>query len=618
MLARGLTATFERGDLLEGRRWFDAAYRAAERARDTETMANAALGLGGLWVHEQRAVADAAIVHARQSRALSTVDSSSTLGLRLRVRLAGEADYREGGHARTAAVLEEARRSGDPLARAEALSLAHHCVLGPDHGELRHALALELIGESARTGRRGDLVMGMLWRTVDLFLDGDPLAERCLRQLRALLADDAHLAAGYVVEAIEVMRLIRSGRLDEAERAAGTCAERGTAAGDIDATGWYGAQLVAIRWYQGRVVELVPALRDLVDSPTLSAVDHSYLAALAVASAVAGDRRAAAGALARLCGRDLADLPRSSSWLVSLYGAVEAAHLLDDAATAGRAYTLLEPYHHLPMTASLGVACFGSVRHALGVAALTTGDVDAAVHHFQAAVRDNRALGHWPAAALSRARLGEALALRGGRGDADSAREELATATAEAGSLGMALPAAPGRATADRMVCRRQGRQWCLECGQRRVVVGPSVGMRYLATLLANPGEEIRATDLAAGGFAPEVVLPGQRVLDGTALRAYRNRLSTLEDGIDELESGGDAERASRLRVERDWLVAELSAATGITGRIRTFTDTEERARIAVGKAIRRAVQRIARADPVVGALLRARVQTGLRCAYRP
>ena len=71
-------------------------------------------------------------------------------------------------------------------------------------------------------------------------------------------------------------------------------------------------------------------LNELVHSPTLSAVDNAYFAAVAVAAAMAGDRRTAAGTLASLRGRDLADLPRSSSWLVTMYGIVEAAHLLDE------------------------------------------------------------------------------------------------------------------------------------------------------------------------------------------------------------------------------------------------------------------------------------------------
>ncbi len=43
------------------------------------------------------------------------------------------------------------------------------------------------------------------------------------------------------------------GRLEAAEQLAQECFERGAKAGDVDADAWYGAQLVAIRWYQGRL-----------------------------------------------------------------------------------------------------------------------------------------------------------------------------------------------------------------------------------------------------------------------------------------------------------------------------------------------------------------------------
>lgn len=47
---------------------------------------------------------------------------------------------------------------------AEALSLAHHCLLGPDHVRLRRDLAVELIKASFRTERRTDLLMACCGR----------------------------------------------------------------------------------------------------------------------------------------------------------------------------------------------------------------------------------------------------------------------------------------------------------------------------------------------------------------------------------------------------------------------------------------------------------------------
>lgn len=91
-----------------------------------------------------------------------------------------------------------------------------------------------------------------------------------------------------------------------------------------------------------------------------------------------------------------------------------------------------------------------------------------------------------------------------------------------------------------------------------------------------------------------------------------------LDDELSSLEQSGNADQIRRVQVERDWLVAELASATGLGGRTRSFPDENERARIAVGKAIRRALARIASADAVIGTHLRQAVRTGTRCSYWP
>ena len=76
----------------DARSWFERAFIEAEATDEVEAMARAALGLSGLWVHEQRSVVDAA-VQARQLRTLSSLDPASALAVRLGTRLAAEADY---------------------------------------------------------------------------------------------------------------------------------------------------------------------------------------------------------------------------------------------------------------------------------------------------------------------------------------------------------------------------------------------------------------------------------------------------------------------------------------------------------------------------------------------
>ena len=648
-LADGARAQHETGDLQASRDSFERAYRLAERAGDAESMALAALGLAGLWVAERRTVTSTVLLEARLQHVLTLLDPRSALALRVRTRLAGEADYARGTHAAVLATLDEvraqqteaagaplagaaARRGRDPELLAEALRIAHHCLLGPEHVTMRRELAVELTKASFRTERHSDLLMGLLWQTADAYCAGDPHAGRLLGELKDHLGQRDHLAVGFVASAIDVMLAIRAGRFDEAEALAAVCASRGAAAGDADHEWWSAAQLVTIRWYQGRLTELLPMLHDRVHSPVLSAVDNSAVAALAVAAALSGDRPQAASALAALCGSDLAALPASSSWLVTMNGIVEAAYLLEEADVAARAYQLLRPYAHLPMIGSLGITCFGSVQHALGVAALTSGQLDLAIEHLTAAVPHNLALAHWPALVASRHRLAQAHARRGSPGDAGAARRELDAAAAEAASAGLPVPdhpvsgpfaAAASAAAAEEAHCQRAGRKWRLTLRNRSVLVEDSIGMVHLAVLIANPRHEIQAADLVAGlaglsGTGADVAT-AQRVLDPEAIAEYRNRLRQLdtelnETGTGELEPG----RTSQARAERDWLVAQLSSAAGFGGRSRAFPDQPERARVAVGKAIRRALARITDADAVIGEHLRQTVHTGVRCSYWP
>jgi len=623
-LDRGERALHVDGNLVLARQELGEAFELAQDASDAEAMARAALGLGGIWVHERRAAADAANVEAQQRLALSVLDPQSPLALRLRVRLAAEADYRSGRSSEALKLLGEARDSGDPVALAEALSLAHHCVLGPEYADMRVVIADELLRVAALTHRPSDTVMGLVWRAADLFLGGERQAERAYADLLGHEPAQRNAAAAFPAQAMRVMLTIRAGRLADAEALAESCARAGAAAGDTDWMGWYAAQVLTVRWYQGRIGELVDTVSTIVNSPTLSVVDNSFVAAQAVACAAADQTRLARGALARITGRDLADLPTSSSWLATMTAVVEASALLEEPVVAAGAYRLLLPYAHLPVMASIAVACFGSTQHPLGVACLVTGDLDRAVEHFEAAVAHNSALGHWPAATLSRHRLAEALSRRGAAGDAQEAGRLYSGSAAEAAELGMRLPEVTSRRGGMRRpagpVCTRSGRRWRIELQGRSAVVDDMVGIRHLATLVANPGVEIPALDLAE----PDRAEPAhhesapQQVLDDVALRQYRARLRELAEEVAEAKALGDDDRVAALRAEADWLLHEVEANTGLGGRPRHFADNSERARIAVGKAIRRALERISAADAVIGVELRARVETGVRCCYRP
>ena len=124
-------------------------------------------------------------------------------------------------------------------------------------------------------------------------------------------------------------------------------------------------------------------------------------------------------------------------------------------------------------------------------------------------------------------------------------------------------------------------------------------GLAHLNRLLAEPDRELPATTLVGGDVVEQ---GGLEVLDEQALRAYRTRL-------DELDPDADAE-------ERTWLLEQLGGVTGLSGRRRRSGSTDERARVAVRKAIVATLARIAETDPWLGRHLRDLVRTGLECRY--
>ena len=424
------------------------------------------------------------------------------MAYRLRARLAAEECYVSGDPRGVLDALDDARRCGDHVALADALSLAHHCLLGPDHGAARLDLADELLAISGATNRNVDALIGLAWRTVDLFLAGDARAERLLRELRSRLEETPFACVEYVAGALEVMASIRAGRLADAERLAEACYTLGVEVGDADALGWYGAQLVTIRWLQGRGAELLPALDELVHDPTMAQSNDAFVAAVAALQAWSGNVDGASAAMERIHARGLEATRNSSTWLVTMLAVIEAAHVLGDGTTARAAYDLLAPFAELPIMASLAIACFGSAHRPLGLAALTFGELDVAIGHLEAAARAELRLGNRPCHAVSCSLLAAALDLRGDGGDRERAADLGDRAAAAARCMGLALPSISAAAVSHHdlsIACRREGRRWQITAGDHVVHVPDSVGMGYLARLVSSPGTEMLVADLAGG-----------------------------------------------------------------------------------------------------------------------
>jgi tetratricopeptide (TPR) repeat protein len=613
------------GRLLAARERFMEAAQSAEIAEDFDSFVKAALGAGGIWVAEQRDVVARATFETLLQRAQTLAAAGSLEETCLAVRHAAEGVYQGAPVEPVVEAVERVRSFGEDAATAEALSLLHHVQLGPRYAEVRLGMAEEIVRLGARANDPFLSLMGLCWRTVDLFLIGDPRAGHSLEELRERSAVESCDALGFIADVLAAMVLARAGRLDDAEAASASALERGTQVGDPDAPAYYGAMLAALRWWQGRGTEVIEVVRSISTSPRLGFNDHVYVAGDAALSAVLGDLDSAEEALARLVGLGLDRLPHSSSWLTTQFLVVEAAYLLGDAEVAASTRELLAPYAHLPVMPSLGVVCFGSVERSLGLCAATIGLPDAAVHHLDAAIRVDRRLGSRPMVALTERTLADVLRARGAENDEARAEQLARHAEERAERMAMVLPGPPSWLVAHEFASRMGARfreasfqttlrGWRLVTSGRTTLLPHRVGLVYLAELLVRPGQDVEVLSLASQGLLSGG--PSDAVADEEALDSYRRRVRELKAMIG--RGNLKPSDSDRYQEELVALVSALKTSTGLGGRRRVFPDNEQRARTSVRKALIRGIDEIESVEPELGQHLRASVVTGITCRYSP
>ncbi len=285
-------------------------------------------------------------------------------------------------------------------------------------------------------------------------------------------------------------------------------------------------------------------------------------------------------------------------------------------------------------------ALVASAALARGRVRLADGDAAGAEQSLSEAVRRWNEVGAPYEAALARMSLADAHAASGSEHRAVLERQAARTILEgiEAAPSGPPAPDVAHHDTPDAHpaesvnVLRREGDYWTVIFEGHTVRVRDLKGMHYLARLLADPGREFHVLDLVAaetGSAAPVNRSPAPRLprpafgdagamLDARAKDAYRRRLAEIDDDIDQAHALGDGERAAQAAAERDFLVQELARAVGLGGRDRRAASASERARVAVTRAIRQAITRVADHHPQLGVHLNHAIRTGAYCAYAP
>jgi tetratricopeptide (TPR) repeat protein len=274
------------------------------------------------------------------------------------------------------------------------------------------------------------------WLVVDLLEHGE--ADAVDAQIEAFAAGAERLRQPmYLWNTIvwRAMKALCAGELEQAEAAAAEALAAGAPVEAVTAPQYYAIQLLAIRREQGRMAELEPAARQMVQT---NPHRPAWRAALADLLFESGRPEEAREQFELLAAADFTDIPQDGDWMTAVTLLSDVAAGLGDAARAALLYDLLLPYAQTNVVVGLAAACLGSAGRYLGKLASTVGDLEQASEHFERALEAN-ALLRAPSL-LAQTQLDYASAL----GEGERADELIAAAARAARRLG--LPALERRA----------------------------------------------------------------------------------------------------------------------------------------------------------------------------
>lgn len=549
---------------MDGRADLLHAFAMARDAGEVAAMTEAALALAA--DHPFGVHVGSIPAHLHEAYTAATGRDRVRLAIAL-ARIWGYGNEAERGAPFAAEAVAGASELDDPALLADALDAQLLARWGPDELADRVAITARLSDVVAHVPTVEPRLSAHLWRlTTALETLDAPVLLRQLRALDELAAESQSPRVRLFADSRRAMYALITGDLDTAERLRASAVAAGERAGAADTmaiahelAGWIARQ-------RGDQAAMIAEAATYEEYGTAEGIP-SIVADGASLWLAAGKPERARSLLDQVAGADFGHIPRDVDWLLTVGTLTEVA-----AATGAHELTLagarqLERYPLRAIVNSGGVVFGGVVDDVLRQAASALG-------------RDEVARRWAASAAAAYHRIG--------------ARWWLQRLALPGAGVAYLVPGTDG--------------VWTVGTAEATAPIREVKGLRYLRLLLERPGTQIAALSLSAAVAGHgEVDEAGLEVLDRQALAAYRRRLADL-DGVSDPAAVA----------EREALLAEVAAATGLAGRQRSTGSSAERARVAVQKSVAAAIKRIGEVDPALGRLLQDTVRTGTSCGYDP
>ncbi|HEY5639576.1 MAG TPA: tetratricopeptide repeat protein, partial [Dehalococcoidia bacterium] len=390
--------------------------------------------------------------------ALSSLDTGDSalrallLAQRTRASLAGGEDaLRTGGAGsllgqKDPVVLAQAReavaigeRIGDPAVTAMALNCLSQYLLGPGSLDEQREIAERCVMVARQAGALRIEMDGWQWVFAAALRQGDMRVAREAHDEAARLAGESKIGWGLWGEMQRGVALaLAAGQLAEAEAAVFEALNFGQGIGHASALQTFGAQLYALRWYQGRLGEIEGMFRGLVSqSPNIDGYQVGLINILAETAQL----EEATQMLDVIAARGFTSIPEDLAWSIAVVVLADACQSLNYRDGAAELYEVVLQHPDESATSGTGLS-LGAIGRSLGQLATVLGRWDDAERHFDDALDLNRKMDHRPALAQTRLNYGEMLLRRVGPGDGEKAQILLRQALEAAQEMGMATVAA--------------------------------------------------------------------------------------------------------------------------------------------------------------------------------
>jgi hypothetical protein len=401
-------------------------------------LANAALGFGGGFRGFNFGIIEPALIELLEEALQRLPRRDSSLRAQVMARLAVALYGVPGSSSRREALSHEAvgiaKQLRDQSATLAALYSRHWSTWGPDNLADRLSTAASM-AELAKAADDDEMALqAHRFHLIDSVEAANPDG------IEADLAACAEIAERlrqpyytWYVSSFRALRAFLDGRFEDSERFSQEALRVGQRARSENVNQAFGAQMLALRREQGRIAEVEPVLRGLVERyPSVP----GWRCGFAYVLAELGRESEARAQFELLASDGFTSVPRDAFWLVALNGLADVCVFLGDDRRAVTLYRLLQPFRDR-MAVNLSGTCVSSIARCLGRLSSIQERWDDASRHFEAATALEQRLSARPLLAHTQHDYAEALLARARAADVSAAAKLLTAARETYEQLGM-------------------------------------------------------------------------------------------------------------------------------------------------------------------------------------